>query len=157
MSFICILRDKAFVAFHALALHFKVYHNLCVSGRFICHQGGCQREFSMLKQFRRHIYRDHKELFTCIPEPQCDEGKCVQQNLSEEFDSVYGFASGTSNSNTICDDSSLQSRVNLSAASFIAKLKSNSAIPSSFVSEIISSVEEFFIKCCIPLLKQKTV
>jgi hypothetical protein len=69
MSFQCFLCDKAFVSFEALSLHFQIYHNLCVNNRFICHQGGGQREFSVLKQFRRHVYRDHKELFSCAPEP----------------------------------------------------------------------------------------
>lgn len=104
MSYKCFKCAKDFISFEVLTLHFRVHHSLSANDRYICNKGGCQREFSMLKQFRRHVYRDHKELFNFVTSSGAEKNNDVVAHESEEWQTACctPFASGdSSNSSSV--------------------------------------------------------
>jgi hypothetical protein len=155
MIFECFMCEKFFVSFEAVTLHFKVHYNLGANDRYICNQRGCQREFLMLKQFRRHVYHDHKELFSCGS--ACAEANDNVSIMPEERQASCCSASDLGECSSGPGVSGQLTSVNHSAATFIAKLKSNSATPAAAVTDIISSVQEFFVEGYIKPLKQAIV
>lgn len=155
MSFTCFKCAKDFASFEVLTLHFRVHHNLSANDRYICYKGGCQREFSMLKQFRRDVYRDHKELLNSVTYTEQNNGVVVCESDDQQMTRCSSHAIGDSSNNSYALDH--LPLIDLSAASFVAKLKSNSASPASAVSEILSSVDEFLVEGCIKHLQQITI
>jgi hypothetical protein len=153
----CFRCEKLFVGWHAFSLHFKVYHNLTACSNFVCAQGGCQRDFQSLERFRRHILAQHGSLSSS------DRLSDVNSNDEQSVNFVDANIVNSDDNDVDMDDnvdiSSLfdDNGVCLSAASFIAKLKSHLSIPASAVDEILSDVQEFFSSEVIRLLKIKTL
>jgi hypothetical protein len=154
MNFECFMCEKVFVSFEAVNLHL-VYNNLSANDRYICNQRGCQCEFMMLKQFHRHVYRAHMELFNCVS--SCAEANDNVRIVPEERQTACCSAFELGGCSSDPGDSVQLLSVNHCAATFIAKLKPNSAVPASAVTDIISSVEELFVEGCIKPLKKMTV
>jgi len=153
----CFRCDKQFIGWHALSIHLKD-HNLTTVSNYVCGQGGCQRDFQSLASFRRHILFEHS---MNISQPTVDVsshcmlngGKNDDDNnaddvVADDFDVLADVA---------VDDLFDENGICLAAASFVAKLKSHSSIPSSVVDGILDDVQEFFGSQCIKLLQCKTM
>jgi hypothetical protein len=62
MGLSCFICEHTFDTWPGLTLHLKVFHSLRPTDRYICGQGGCLREFNLLKRLRSHIVGQHREL-----------------------------------------------------------------------------------------------
>jgi hypothetical protein len=84
----------------------------------------------------------------------CDASLCSHQLTGNDVCSSTLVTNSLGNDHS---ETSVTANNQLLAASFIAKLKSNSSIPASAVDEVVNAVTEFFGCECIRALKDKTL
>jgi hypothetical protein len=161
LSLVCFQCEKQFSGWHALTIHLKVFHNLTTTSNFVCGQSGCQRDFQSLAGLRRHILCEHRNNCNDATQAEMSENSACKDKLSNkgsDVSTVFDDCSEidpiiTVNTDELFDDNDIC----LAAASFVAKLKSHSSIPSSAVNEILQDVQNFFSSECIRLLEKKTL
>ena len=118
--------------------HLKYVHHITSGSatKIICHQNGCLEKFSYCSSFKRHLISAHYRETESQSQDEtetCEDGEFVNTTLNENEESENSEASP--------DERLIQEDPREHIELFIKTMMS-SAVPSSFIQNVLSEVEE---------------
>ena len=144
---ICFVCDEIFLLPKTLIYHLKHEHGRL--DQFTCKENNCERSFSSLNSFRKHIASVHER---SVNPNNCNKNSKQSNKIECQTSSEVPTQLNANNLQEVPSlletlttfHDTLSSNHNSSIIQFIANLYNNSLIPRSFVQEVVDSVKNIF-------------
>lgn len=160
----CSFCDKRFLTEASFSTHVKIIHKALLGSTCHCRYEGCTRSYQNFYSYKKHLFSKHIILHKETKETQImkhdiastsamSESLSGSDTISSNKIVESGQVANLSNEFLTFNTRDFESIVQKETSQLVSKLYAEPFLPRSFVSEIVSNLNNFYNITLIPILK----